>query len=158
VINATTHIANQEDVPQLVRMMEEFYTESGFPLDHVWAGSGFSALLADHSRGTIWIVLEDGAPAGYVVLTLRFSMEHGGLAGFIDDLFIRPAHRRHGLGRLALQTLFDECRERGVLAVHVEVGRDNAPAQFLYASFGLVLRKDFRELLTVAVHHNAAKA
>jgi GNAT superfamily N-acetyltransferase len=158
VINAATHSATLEDVPQLVRMMEEFYDEAGFPLDHGRASDGFSALLADRSRGAIWIVFEDAQPAGYAVLTLRFSMEHGGLDAFIDDLFIRPPHRRRGLGRLVLQALFHECRKRGVLAVHVEVGRDNAPAQSLYASYGLARRKDFRELLTVSLCYDAAKA
>ena len=132
-------------------MMEEFYGESDFPWDVAWAGSSFSALLADRSRGAIWIVSEDGDPAGYVVLTVRFSMEHGGLDAFIDDLFIRRAQRRRGLGRLALQALFHECRQRGVLAVHVEVGRDNAAAQSLYAGFGFAHRNDFRELPTVAL-------
>ena len=117
MINAATHSATLEDVPQLVRMMEEFYDEAGFPLDHGRASDGFSALLADRSRGAIWIVFEDAQPAGYAVLTLRFSMEHGGLDAFIDDLFIRPPHRRRGLGRLVLQALFHECRKRGVLAV-----------------------------------------
>ncbi|MDQ6765619.1 MAG: GNAT family N-acetyltransferase [Verrucomicrobiota bacterium] len=151
MITTKIHSATLEDVPQLVRLMEEFYNEAGFPLDHGWAGDGVSALLADHSRGAIWIVFEDAQPAGYAVLTLRFSMEQCGLDAFIDDLFIRPAHRRRGLGRLALQALFQECRKRGVLAVHVEVGRDNAPAQSLYASYGLARRKDFRELLTVSL-------
>ena len=46
MINAATHSATLEDVPQLVRMMEEFYDEAGFPLDHGRASDGFSALLA----------------------------------------------------------------------------------------------------------------
>ena len=155
---ATTYSATPENVPQLVCMMDEFYDEAGFQLDHGRASNGFSALLADPSRGAIWIVSEDAQPAGYAVLTLRFSMEHGGLDAFIDDLFIRPAHRRRGLGRLVLQALFHDCRKRGVLALHVEVGRDNAPAQSLYASYGLARRKDFRELLTVSLCHDGAKA
>ena len=157
VINTTTHSATLEDVPQLVRMMEEFYAEAGFSLDRDWAGDSFSALLADRSRGAIWIVFKDGQPAGYAVLTLRFSMEHGGLDAFIDDLFIRPAHRRRGLGRLALEALFHECRKRGVVAVHVEVGRDNAPAQSLYASYGLARRKDLRDVLTVSLCYDGVQ-
>ncbi len=33
--------------------------------------------------------------------------------------------------------LFAECRERGVLAVHVEVGHDNDAAGGLYEAFGM---------------------
>jgi GNAT superfamily N-acetyltransferase len=78
-------------------------------------------------------------------------MEHGGLDAFIDDLYVRPAHRRAGLGRAGLEALFAECRRRGVLAVHVEVGDDNVPARALYGSFGLAPRTDRRVLLTTTL-------
>jgi len=137
------------DIPALVGLMREFYAESHYPLDSGWAAAAFSALLGDDSRGAAWLVSEDGVPAGYVVLTVRFSMEYGGLDAFIDDLYVRPAHRRRGVGRAALDALFAECRRRGVLAVHVEVGRDNAAAKSLYRGYGLELHDASREVLTV---------
>ena len=88
-------------------------------------------------------------PAGYIVLTTRHSMEFGGLDGFVDDLFVRPAFRRHGVGTSLLTELFRECSERRVLAVHVEVGSDNAPAQALCRRFGL--SNNGRKLFTVPV-------
>ena len=148
-MSTTTRNATLDDVHLLVSMMAEFYAEANFPLDRTWAAASFAALLADPMRGGVWIVSHEGDPGGYVVLTIRFSMEHGGLDAFIDDLFVRRVHRRKGLGHLALQALFAECRQRGVLAVHVEVGRNNAPAQSLYASYGLALRHDDRQLLTM---------
>lgn len=154
LMNITVRKATEADIPQLVGLMAEFYAAAGFSLAAIWANRSFSALLADQSRGAAWIVAEDAAPVGYVILTVRFSMEHGGLDGFIDDLFVRPLYRRRGFGRLALQALFDECRRRGVLAVSVEAGPDNAGAQALYASHGLALRRDRRELLTVSLHYD----
>ena len=148
-MSTATRNATREDIPLLVSMMVEFYAEANFLLDRAWAGASFSALLADPARGAVWIVSHEGEPAGYVVLTVRFSMEHGGLDAFIDDLFVRSSYRRRGLGHLALLALFAECRQRGVLAVHVEVGQNNAPARSLYASYGLALRDDDRQLLTL---------
>ncbi|PYS48316.1 MAG: hypothetical protein DMF68_13560 [Acidobacteria bacterium] len=111
--------------------------------------ASFSSLLKDDSRGAVWIVLHDSEPAGYVVLTIRFSMEYGGLDAFIDDLFVRPSYRRRGVGRAALNALFDECERRNVLAVHVEVGHDNAAAKALYSSYGLKPYWDDRQMLNV---------
>lgn len=145
----STRPATPADIPALVELMEEFYAESDFPLDRQWAAASFSALLSDDRLGAVWLVLHEGVPSGYVALTVRFSMEYGGLDGFIDDLFVRPAHRRHGLGRAALEELFAECERRGLLAVHVEVGQDNIAANALYGSFGLTLRQDRRQTLTV---------
>ena len=49
----------------------------------------------------------------------------------------------------ALAALFEECRRREVLAVHVEVGQDNDAARMLYERFGLALRSDNRLIQTV---------
>jgi GNAT superfamily N-acetyltransferase len=84
-------------------------------------------------------------------------MEYGGLDGFIDDLFVISSCRRRGLGRLAIRTLIDECRQRGVLALHVEVGRDNGAANALYAEFGLHPPTDDRQMLTAVLDADAAQ-
>lgn len=118
----TACTATTKDIRLLVEMMREFYAESDYPLDEQWAADSFSALLANESYGGAWIACFDGEPAGYGVLTVRFSMEYGGLDAAIDDLFVRPSHRRCGVGRAVLDALFAECRRRKVLAVHVEVG------------------------------------
>lgn len=81
--------------------------------------------------------------------TARFSMEYGGMDAFIDDLFVRPDHRRQGAGAAALQRVLAECRERGGLALHVEAGRDNAAANGLYSRFGLALGNDRRQTRTL---------
>lgn len=148
-MTTTTHSATFDDIPILVELMREFYAEANYQLDMQWAAASFSALLKDNSRGAAWIILQDSEPAGYVVLTTRFSMEYGGLDGFIDDLFIRPGYRRKGLGREALRALFDECDRRKLLAVHVEVGEDNIGAKSLYKSYGLEPKQDGRQVLTV---------
>jgi GNAT superfamily N-acetyltransferase len=142
----TTLRASSVDIGVIVGLMREFYAEAGYSLDEDWASSSLSALLGDPSRGMIWIVRVDNVPAGHVVLTFRHGMEFGGLDAFIDDLFVRPRHRRRGLGKALLAELFDECRRRGALAVHVETGAGNAAARALYASHGMVDRK--RILLT----------
>lgn len=154
----TTRHATLDDIPALVELMREFYAESDYPLDRQWAAASFSALLRDDSRGAVWLVFHDSEPAGYVVLTVRFSMEYGGLDAFIDDLFVRPAYRRQGLGRAALRALFDECDLRQVLAVHVEVGGDNVGAKALYGSYGLEPRSDNRQLLTVRLGNGSGDA
>lgn len=136
------------DRPVLIEMMREFYGEGGYPLDQEWAMASFSAFLSNEAYGSIWIVSSEHKPAGYGVLTVRFSMEYGGLDAFIDDLFVRPAYRQHGLGQALMEALLDECRRRQILALHVEVGQDNAPAIALYNKSRLGPRTDNRQLLT----------
>ena len=157
-MNSTTRSATPEDIPALVYLMQEFYAEASYPLDRNWAAASFSTLLGDASLGAVWIVAQDSEPAGYVVLTVRFSMEYGGLDAFIDDLFVRPSYRRGGLGRAALGALFAECERRKVLAVHVEVGHDNVAAHGLYQSYGLRPYDDGRQTLTVRLSNGTGDA
>ncbi len=116
--------------------MGEFYAESGVDLDERAARSALDELVRNSSAGRIWLVLSDALPIGYIVLTLGYSLEYYGRDAFVDDLFIRPAYRARGLGRLALQTLEDACRDLDVRAIHLEVGRDNHAARGLYRKWG----------------------
>ncbi len=139
--------ARAPDVPMLVELMREFYAESHYPLDRDWAARSFVALLADPSLGGVWIARAGAEPAGYVVLSLRFGMEHGGLQASIDDLFVRASYRRAGCGTALLHALVEECHRRGVVALHVEVAEANDAAIALYRRFGLASRSDRRAVL-----------
>jgi len=75
--------AGAAEIPALIDLMREFYAESSYALDREWAEASFRRLLADETRGAAWLALQGAEPAGYVVLTLRHSMEFGGLAGII---------------------------------------------------------------------------
>lgn len=148
----TARIAGHGEIPLLVDLMEEFYAESGYALDREWSRASFRHFLSDPSLGRTWVLFDGTEPAGYVVLTVRFAMEYGGLEGFIDDLFVRPAHRRRGIAQHAINTLLDECRRRGIRALQVEVDRDNAAAYALYASFNLRPRDDDRVTLVTTLY------
>ena len=98
----TMRQASLHDIEQLVALMSEFYAESGYPLGARRATAAFRELLGDERLGRAWLIEAGGAVAGYLVVTLGYSMEYGGLDAFIDDLFVRPAFRSTGLGTLAV--------------------------------------------------------
>jgi ribosomal protein S18 acetylase RimI-like enzyme len=74
-------------------------------------------------------------------------MEYGGRDAFVDDLFIQAGFRGAGLGAATLAEVRTYCVERGVRALHLEVGRDNAAAQAVYRRAGFV--DTDRQLLTL---------
>jgi ribosomal protein S18 acetylase RimI-like enzyme len=129
--------AGQSDVDTLVDLMREFYAEANFPLDRQWAVNSFSQLLAHSELGCVWLAERHGATAGHAVLTLRYTMEHAALSGYIDDLFVKPEFRRQGIARVLLAELLDECKRRSCKSIYVEVGERNDAAVELYRQFGL---------------------
>jgi ribosomal protein S18 acetylase RimI-like enzyme len=143
--------ALQQDAETLVWLMQEFYAESNHTPDPSWAKASFRTLLGSPALGRVWLAHLGATPVGYAVLTVRYSMEFGGLSGYIDDLFVKTAFRRRGAAHLLLSVLFAECRTRGCESVHVEVGGSNASALTLYAKFGLNPQADGRVLLSRAL-------
>jgi GNAT superfamily N-acetyltransferase len=129
--------------------MTEFYSETGTPLDSSRAGAAFATLLADNRLGHVWLIQSGTNDVGYAVVTFSYSMEFGGPNAFVDDLFIQAPFRGAGLGTAALHELRGFCIERGVRALHLETGRDNAAAQALYRHAGFNATE--RQLLTLVL-------
>jgi GNAT superfamily N-acetyltransferase len=128
--------AGLADVPQLASLMIEFYAEADFTLARAAAERTFEAMLAAPELGGVWLLESDGIGVGFAVLTVSFSMEYGGLRGFVDDFFVRRAFRRQGLGAAALAELKRACQERGVRALLVEAGPANDEALRVYRRAG----------------------
>jgi GNAT superfamily N-acetyltransferase len=128
--------ASPADIPVLVGLMREFYAEASFPLPEAAAALTFGALIGDTRLGQVWLISWEGKPAGFVVLTVCFSMEYGGERGFVDDFFVAPAFRGRGLGAAALAAVRRECEARGVRALLVETSEDNAGAVSVYRRAG----------------------
>jgi GNAT superfamily N-acetyltransferase len=137
-----------DDIPILLALMSEFYAEAGYSLEHALAEGAFSALLSDERLGYVWLIDDGVKTVGYVVLTLRFGMEYGGLMGCIDDLFVVPQSRNKGLCTQALLQVLDFCKSTGIRAITVEVGYSNEPAQAVYRRVGLTEAAD-RQLLAL---------
>jgi ribosomal protein S18 acetylase RimI-like enzyme len=140
--------AGQSDVPALLDLMNQFYAESDYDLDRSWAEESFRQILRNEARGAVWVAREGAEAIGYIVLTLRHSMEFGGLVGIVDDLFVRASFRRKGVGSALVAALLEASRNLGLFAVHVEVGSNNLAAGALYKAFGLNSNSDGRETLT----------
>jgi GNAT superfamily N-acetyltransferase len=129
-------LATLTDVEALVRLMKHFYAEADFRLSEAGASRAFESLLDDSRLGQVWMIEFDGHPAGFVVLTVSFSMEYGGLRGFVDDFYVAPQYRHRGLGHAALEEVTRACRRRGVRALMVETGPQNEAAMNAYRSVG----------------------
>lgn len=130
--------ASEADVPTLVALMSDFYAESNFPLPVASATRTFAALLAAPHLGAVWIAELDAMPVGHVVMTVAFSMEYGGLRGFIDDLYVRPPARGGGIGMALLTAVRDHATARGLRALCVETGLADHPARSLYMRAGYI--------------------
>lgn len=128
----TFRAAAAGDVDAILAMMQRFYALDTYPFDELQARAAVTTLIEHESYGGIWLIEHAGEMAGYVVLTLGYSLEHLGRDAFIDELYLEPGYRGQGTGARALKHVEEECRRLGVRALHLEVERSNHAAQALY--------------------------
>jgi len=100
-------------------------------------------LIGRPDLGGVWLIGAAGGPVGYLVLTWGYSLEFGGRDAFLDELYLEAAWRGQGLGRQAMRFAEEACRANGVLALHLEVERENVKAQAFYDKTGFENRAHY---------------
>ena len=133
----TARRATPADSAELLRLSRAFHLEDGSPLDA--AGEATIAHVAAGEPLAPAYMLEQGAKiAGFFILTLGYSVENGGMDGFIDDLFLLPQLRGQGLGRAAVALAIEAAKENGIRALLLEVEAHNERAYSLYRKMGFL--------------------
>ena len=133
--NLSARRATPADTADLLRLSRDFHLEDGSPLDdageatiaHVAAGEPLAPAYMLEANGTI---------AGFFILTLGYSVENGGMDGFIDDIYLVPALRGRGLGRVTVALAIEAAKKTGIRALLLEVEAHNERAYSLYRKMG----------------------
>jgi GNAT superfamily N-acetyltransferase len=80
----------------------------------------------------------NGEPAGFALWFYNFSTFRGRHGLYLEDLFVRPAFRGHGIGKGLLQHLARRCMDEGLARLEWWVLDWNEPALAFYRSIGAV--------------------
>ncbi|CUH89004.1 putative acetyltransferase [Phaeobacter sp. CECT 5382] len=131
-MSAALHLARPEHLEKLLTMVEAFHAEAGLQSDDAHRRAGIAPLLDGIPYGAVYIIGPTRAPIGYIVVTFGWSVEFGGMDGFVDEIYIRPAVRGRGLAAEVLIELPKTLAEAGIKALHLEVDRNNEAALRLY--------------------------
>ncbi len=129
--------AGLADIEQLVPLFDgyrQFYEQPSEP-DRV------RAFLTDRLRnqdGVIFLGRVDakGPAIGFTQLYPTFSSVSIGRAFILNDLFVSPEARGHGIGAALLLRAAEFGRETGALYLELETATTNVTAQRLYEKLG----------------------
>lgn len=125
-------LAKPEDLPRVTRLIADFHAEEGIAQDEATRDAAVLPLLEGSPHGAIYLIGPARAPIGYVIVSFGWSVEFGGLDGFLDEIYIRPAVRGRGIGTEVLVALPKALAGAGLRALHLEVDRENEKARKLY--------------------------
>ena len=101
-----------------------------------------AGLVTVPDRGALLLARESEEAVGVAVLAYIWTLEHGGLVAWLDELYVVPWQRCRGTGRALLDRALAEAGARGCVAIELEVDREHARAESLYerAGFGRLPR------------------
>jgi len=129
------------DAPVVIAMMQDFYAIDGYPMDSAVSKGLFFEFIENEALGRGWVILADGQPVGYVILTFVFSFEYAGRIAFLDELFVIDAMRGKGIAKQALDFIAEQAKMLSVKVIYLEIEPHNDAAKKLYLSKGFVEHK-----------------
>jgi len=131
--------ARPDDVPSLVSLVRELATyERAADQVRIDAVALNAALFTTNPKAHCLVVDADGEVAGMALWFVTFSTWVGRHGIYLEDLYIRPAHRGQGHGKALLAELAAVCIERGYGRLEWSVLDWNEPAIGFYRSLGAV--------------------
>lgn len=147
---SSLHLAQPGDIEKLLPLVAAYHAFEGIEQTDDTRRTALEPLLDGTPHGVAYLVGPRRAPVGYIIVSFGYSVELGGLDGFIDEFFIREKVRGRGMGTEVLLTLLPALESHGLKALHLEVARDNESAQRLYARAGFKSREAYHLMTRTA--------
>lgn len=132
----TIRRAGADDL-ELVRTLWDEYAREIDTLRQTPWNWGWEDVEPRLAHAAVFVAEVGGTPAGFAIAS-RSRPD----IGHVDDLYVRPAHRRRGVAAAILRELARAFHERGVEHVSLDVDTANEPARTLYENLGFVRYAD----------------
>ena len=118
-MSSAIHLAGPDDLTRVTALMARYHSEAELEHDDAHRALVTSPLLDGSPLGAIWLIGPARAPLGYVMVTFGWSVPHGGMVGWLSEIFIRPSVRGRGIGTETLNAVSVSLRGAGLRAMRV---------------------------------------
>jgi GNAT superfamily N-acetyltransferase len=95
-----------------------------------------AALIGDARLGRIFVAESGGRIVGVAAMSWSFSLEHGGRAAWLDELYVVPDERGRGIGAVLLEAARAAAKAGGALAMDLEIEAGHERVASLYERHG----------------------
>jgi len=128
--------ATEADRPTAHGLLTSQLVEHRLPADREGIDRGIRHALAPVSCAWLWLAEREGRAVAILLANEIVSVEHGGLALWIEELYVVREARRSGVARALLGRVRERARERGIRSIELEVVPTQTPAFALYRALG----------------------
>jgi GNAT superfamily N-acetyltransferase len=129
--------ATAADVPLVLRFVRELAEYEKLTHEVVATVDGLrETLFGAAPKAEVVFAMVDGAEAGFALFFHNYSTFHGRLGIYLEDLYVRPELRGHGVGTALLRHLARLAIERDCRRLEWSVLDWNEPALAFYRAIG----------------------
>jgi GNAT superfamily N-acetyltransferase len=128
--------AARDDIESAVTLLTAQLHEHEIASDEQELRAVVEAVIADARHGFMLLAEQHRQVSGIAYVASHLSAEHGGIVGWLEELYVVPEQRGRGVGSVLLKEITQTVQKLGWRALELEVVAGHERAVPLYERHG----------------------
>ena len=128
--------ATPADLDDVVDLLAAQLAEHHIPIARADLAFAAEGILHVPERGLILLAVDATRAVGVACVSFSWTVERGGMVAWLDELYVVPDRREHGIGNELLGRVIAAAGEAECRTVELEVETSHARAEHLYRRHG----------------------
>jgi len=128
--------AGPADLQEVTDLLAAQLGEHDIPIARADLEFAADGILRVPERGFVLLAVGQEGAVGVACVSYSWTVERGGMVAWLDELYVEPRLREHGIGNELLGEAIAAAGAAGCLTVELEVETSHARAEHLYRRHG----------------------
>jgi len=128
--------AGPEHTAEVQRLLAAQLAEHGIAISTGRLAQAIAGVIDVPRRGFFLVALHGTTGIGVAYVSFLWALEHGGPAGWLEELYVVPEHREGGVGTQLLEAVIAAATAAGCAALDLEIDQGHERVRSLYARHG----------------------
>lgn len=128
--------ATAADLDEVTELLAAQLREHDIPIARADLEYAADGILRVPDRGFVLLAVRNGTAVGVACVSYSWTVERGGMVAWLDELYVVPPLRAHGIGNELLAGVIATAGAEGCRTVELEVETSHARAEHLYRRHG----------------------
>ena len=131
--------ATLADEAIVLDLLQRQFDEHQIEVEEATLKSAILEELKNEKLGIFLIARKDERSVGFAAIVFTWTLEHGGIVAWLEELYVLPELRNDGIGTQLVDAVIAETTKLGCRAIDLEVEEEHKRAEHLYKRKGFHL-------------------